>query len=126
MFNERVVSMKTDDGDGGAAMTYVDVGYVYENLATQRAQVVDCRASARRRVPGATVVSLGASSTESAERRTHVAVAVVRPLVARPPPTTTTKTRSSSMPPTRPATSTPSRVGERGVGASPTRRVVDA
>lgn len=81
MFNERMVSMKTDDGDGGAAMTYVDVGYVYENLATQRAQVVDCRASARRRVPGATVVSLGASSTESAESALEKRVDVDRPVV---------------------------------------------
>ena len=57
--------LKTDDVDAAAPLTYVDVGYVYENLATQRAQVIDCRASARRRVPGATVVSF--ESTESAE-----------------------------------------------------------
>jgi len=49
-------------------------------------------------------------------RRIYVAVAVRNPLVARTPTTTTTKTRSSSIPLTRPATSTPSRVGECGVG----------
>lgn len=60
-----MLQLKTDDADVDVAvpMTYVDVGYVYENLATQRAQVVDCRASAGSRVPGATVVSFGSTAS---------------------------------------------------------------
>ena len=35
MFNERTVSMKTDDGDGGAAMTYVDMYNLQRNFRVQ-------------------------------------------------------------------------------------------
>jgi len=63
--NNQILSLESDDDVDAALMTHVDVRYVYENLVTQRAQVVDCRGSALRRVPGATVVSFGKSSTES-------------------------------------------------------------
>jgi len=63
--NDQILSLESDDDVDAALMTHVDVRYVYENLVTQRAQVVDCRGSALRRVPGATVVSFGKCSTES-------------------------------------------------------------